>query len=224
LKCSVIIPVLDDDQVLLDLLDDLQVIRQLGHELLVADGGGQRNISQTVLSRTDHYLFCETGRAQQMNHAAQTASGDILWFLHADTKLDAIKCLSAILQKLANSTGWGRFNVVLSGQKMSFRIIEWLMNRRSCLTGIATGDQGIFVSRSLFEQINGYAQIPLMEDINLSKRLKSLCKPVCLSLKIKTSSRRWEQQGIFKTVLLMWWLRLAYFGGVSPVKLAKLYR
>ncbi len=159
-----------------------------------------------------------------MNQGAAVATGDVLWFLHADTIAPAT-AYTPLLNCLADGTRvWGRFNVRLSGHQAIFRLIEMMMNLRSCITGIATGDQGIFVLRHTFEQLGGFTQIPLMEDIVLSKKLKRLSRPACIKRKIVTSSRRWEEHGIFATILLMWRLRLAFFFGVSPEKLAARYQ
>ncbi|MEI2783937.1 MAG: TIGR04283 family arsenosugar biosynthesis glycosyltransferase [Candidatus Competibacter sp.] len=158
-----------------------------------------------------------------MNAGARQANGDILWFLHADS-LPPPDALSLIRAALAGrERGWGRFDVRLSGRRPSLRMVEFSMNLRSRLTGIATGDQGIFVRRDLFERIGGYPPIALMEDIALSRTLKRYGRPVCLRQRVLTSSRRWERDGIARTVLLMWRLRLAYFLGADPDRLARIY-
>jgi len=159
----------------------------------------------------------------QMNAGAQAARGDILWFLHGDSlpPPDAAAPIRAALAK--PNRHWGRFDVRLSGNRLMLRIVETLMNHRSRLTGIATGDQGLFARRHAFAQVGGYPAIPLMEDIALSRALKRLSRPVCLRRRLLTSSRRWEQRGIWKTIFLMWRLRLAYFLGADPAKLARLY-
>ncbi len=158
-----------------------------------------------------------------MNAGAAAATGDILLFLHADTRLpvDATKVIVSALRE--DGCNWGRFNVRLSGGHWLFRVIEKLMNLRSCLTGIATGDQGIFVSKRVFQSIGGYADIPLMEDVDISRRLGRLGRPACPRTPVVTSSRRWETHGILHTVFLMWWLRLAYAFGVDPKRLARMY-
>jgi rSAM/selenodomain-associated transferase 2 len=158
-----------------------------------------------------------------MNQGADAATGEVLWFLHADTIVPATAYIP-LLDSLSDGTRvWGRFNVRLSGRHTLFRIIEGMMNLRSCITGIATGDQGIFLLRHTFEELGGFEQIPLMEDISLCKKLKRLSRPACINQRIVTSSRRWEEHGIFATILLMWRLRLAYFFGVSPASLATRY-
>ncbi|MEX2353478.1 MAG: TIGR04283 family arsenosugar biosynthesis glycosyltransferase, partial [Gammaproteobacteria bacterium] len=164
------------------------------------------------------------GRARQMNVGATAARGDVLVFLHADTRLP-VNADRIISQALAGKhKGWGRFDVYIEGQSCMLRIVAWLMNLRSRLSGIATGDQTIFVKRSLFEQVGGFPDQPLMEDIEISRRLKRFCRPVCLKDKVTTSGRRWESRGIWRTILLMWKLRLAYWLGIPPERLARAYQ
>jgi rSAM/selenodomain-associated transferase 2 len=159
-----------------------------------------------------------------MNAGANAARGDVLWFLHADT-LVSPAALAALPGALAQSGGdWGRFDVQLTGSHPLLRLVEWSMNLRSRWTAIATGDQGIFVRRGLFEQVGGFADIPLMEDIALSRRLKRHSPPLRLRARLYTSSRRWERNGIVRTIVLMWRLRFAYWRGVPPQRLAERYR
>jgi rSAM/selenodomain-associated transferase 2 len=159
-----------------------------------------------------------------MNAGAEKASGDVFWFLHADSIIyeNAINNIQFYLNE--KNKDWGRFNVKLSGSHFMFRVIEKMINLRSCLSSIATGDQGIFVKRTIFEQVGGYPAQPLMEDIELSKKLKKISPSACVKHAIITSSRRWEQKGILTTVLLMWRLRFLYWLGVSADKLASQYR
>ncbi len=158
-----------------------------------------------------------------MTAGARQAGGEILWFLHADS-LPPPDAACLIRAALADpDRHWGRFDVRLSGRQPLLRAVETLMNRRSRLTGIATGDQGIFVRRALFERIGGYPPVALMEDIALSRLLKRHGWPVCLRQRLQTSSRRWERNGISRTILLMWRLRLAYFFGADPARLARIY-
>jgi rSAM/selenodomain-associated transferase 2 len=151
------------------------------------------------------------------------ARGEVLLFLHVDTRLP--NTADALILDGLSRTGrlWGRFDVTIAGRHPLLPIVAGLMNRRSRLTGIATGDQGIFVRRASFESIGGYAEIPLMEDIALCRQLRRLSRPLCLRPPVSTSGRRWEQQGLLRTVLLMWRLRLAYFAGADPARLARLY-
>jgi len=220
---SIIIPTLNEAKTITTTLESLQTLRKSGHEVIVVDGGSTDNTKNLAKSLVDVVLSTEAGRAHQMNVGAQVANGDILLFLHADTQLP-VQAASLIFNGL-QKTGqqWGRFNVRLSGNSPFLRIIESLMNIRSRLTGIATGDQAIFVKQNSFQKIQGFPEIPLMEDIALSRCLKSISPPLCLREKVITSSRRWTQRGILRTVLLMWSLRLAYFFGVSPQRLKQWY-
>ncbi len=223
-RLSIVMPVLNEADLLPAALAALQPLRGRGHELIVVDGGSSDETREIVAGYADLVITSERGRALQMNRGAERAQGDVLWFLHADTLASTVAA-EAILSLCENDSEavWGRFDVQLSGERLMFRLIEWLMNRRSRWSGIATGDQGIFVRRSIFEKLGGYAEIPLMEDIELCKRLKRIRRPVCCSRRLITSSRRWERRGILATVLLMWYLRLAYFIGVSPERLAARY-
>lgn len=223
MKLSIIIPVLNENNYLLATLKSLADLKKNKHEIIIVDGGSQDNIFEISKSYTDAIFISEKGRAHQMNTGAKQASGDVLWFLHADSLIPNHADEFIINALQTTRSVWGRFNIQLSGIHWVFRIIEKLINSRSLLTGIATGDQGIFVLRTEFEKINGYANISLMEDIHLSKRLKKISRPACLKENIITSSRRWESNGIIKTVILMWCLRFAYFIGTPTNKLAKLY-
>lgn len=222
MKLSIIIPVYNEVEHIVSSLRQLQNYRLQGHEVIVVDGGSQDNTFDCAVGLVDKLLVSKPGRAMQMNIGAEQASGDVLVFLHADTKLPE-KANSLIANALDQGYQWGRFNVQLSGKHFLFRIIEAMMNWRSCVTGIATGDQVIFVRRAVFGQAGTYPEIKLMEDIELSKRLKRFGKPVCIKQRVTTSSRKWEKNGIVKTVLLMWQLRLLYFFGVSADKLFSLY-
>lgn len=224
MKISVIIPTLNEEQHIAQTLQSLQGLRQQGHEVIVVDASSE----DQTLARIDGLYDClipgQRGRARQMDEGVRQASGSILWFLHADTQVP-VAAIDLMTQIAATSEiVWGRFDVRLSGTHPLLRIVEALINLRSRLSGIATGDQGIFVSRVLYDQIGGYPQIPLMEDIALSKRLKQECKPLCLHQRLLTSSRRWEQYGILRTIGLMWSLRLAYALGISPDVLVRYYR
>ena len=220
---SIIMPVLDEAPVLRAALRALQGLRQAGHELIVADGGSRDESLAIAAGLADRVIRCERGRARQMNAGAAAARGDILLFLHADTLLPrgADRIISEGLRPPRHC--WGRFDVRLAGTARALRLVETLMNLRSRLTGIATGDQAIFVNRAVFEDIGGFPPIELMEDIALSKRLKRRSPPLCLRQRVVTSSRRWEENGIFPTIMLMWRLRLAYFLGADPARLAIRY-
>ena len=219
---SIIIPTLNEEDVIQTLLQQLQTYRQQGHEVIVVDGGSHDNTRSVADSLSDKVISSEAGRALQMNNGATQSRHEALWFLHADTLIPETAIEQ--IQQALNKSGWGRFNVKLSGSHILFRIIETMMNVRSCVSGIATGDQGIFVKRKIFGQVNEYSNIPLMEDVDLSRKLKKLSKPVCLKYTLMTSSRRWEKNGISSTILLMWKLRFLYWVGVSPEHLARQYR
>ena len=217
------LPILNEEAQVAACLGALQPLRGQNSELIVADGGSRDRSVALAEPLADRVVVGPRGRAAQMNAGARQANGDILWFLHADS-LPPPDALSLIRAALAGrERGWGRFDVRLSGRRPSLRMVEFSMNLRSRLTGIATGDQGIFVRRDLFERIGGYPPIALMEDIALSRALKRYGRPVCLRQRVLTSSRRWERDGIARTVLLMWRLRLAYFLGADPDRLARSY-
>jgi rSAM/selenodomain-associated transferase 2 len=222
-KISLIIPILNEAEIIAQSLSALQPLRSHGHEVVVVDGGSS-DASQT-LSRplADRVILGPLSRSLQMNAGARVASGEILLFLHADTSLPEGADFFLISRMKQYGRVWGHFDVRLSGNHPLFRVIENLMNWRSRFFGIATGDQGIFVGREIFLAIGGFPEIALMEDIALSRILKKVGPPLCLSQRVVTSSRRWEKNGILRTVLLMWRLRLAYFLGAEPQDLARRY-
>lgn len=224
MKLSIVIPVYNEADNIVTSLQRLQACRQQGHEVIVVDGGSQDGTLSLAQGMADQIFSSEPGRAKQMNAGARQATGELLIFLHADTQLPD-NAPALMLEALNSKTHWGRFNVTLSGSHFLFRIIENMMNWRSCLTGIATGDQVIFVKRKIFEQAGAYPSIKLMEDIALSKQLKFFSKPACIKTRVITSSRRWQEKGLLRTMVLMWQLRFLYFIGVSPDKLVlKYYR
>ena len=223
-RVSVIIPCLDEAGVIEDLLRTLQAQRLRGHELILVDGGSTDDTLVRAQPLVDGLLHCSPGRARQLNAGAKAASGDIFWFLHADSSIPQ-EAIDLILFALGPGRhAWGRFDIALSGQQRLLRLVEFMMNWRSRLTGIATGDQGIFVHRQTFETVGGFPEIPLMEDIEISRRLKRLAAPCALRQRLATSSRRWERQGIIRTIWLMWRLRFAYALGADPAGLARKYR
>lgn len=223
MKVSIIIPVLNEAEHIAETLTRLAPCRNQGHELIVVDGGSSDETVTVAQSHADKVLCSGRGRAWQMNHGIAVAQGDILLFLHADTQM-AHQVLTRAINAIEDGYFWGRFNVRLSGKHLMFRIIERMMNLRSRLTGVATGDQAIFVSSECIDIIGDYPQIALMEDVLFSKRLRNLGWPACISQPVITSSRRWEEHGILRTVLLMWRLRLLFVLGVSVDKLAQQYR
>ncbi len=222
-RISVVVPTMNEATDILTVLSALTGLRLRGHEIVVVDGGSVDGTPSLAAPLADRVIASAAGRASQMNAGAAAARGDVLWFLHADTvpAADADRTLLAALAK--PGCDWGRFNVRLSGCARMLRIVETLMNLRSCLTGIATGDQGIFVRRALFETVGGFPELPLMEDIALSRQLKCHGRPACVRTKLIVSSRRWEQNGTLRTIALMWWLRLAYYCGFDPQRLATWY-
>src|SRR5262245_60113880 len=220
---SVVIPTLDEAAGIRATLEHLQPLRGRGHEIIVVDGGSADETLEIAAPLADLALAAPRGRASQMNAGAAVARGDVLLFLHADTRLppDAAELILDTLA--ARDREWGRFDVMIEGGHPLLAIVAWLMNARSRLTGIATGDQAIFVRRAAFQAIGGFAPIVLMEDVALSRRLKRRSPPICLRVPVVTSGRRWESNGVLRTILLMWWLRLRYFLGASPERLARSY-
>ncbi len=221
-KFSIIIPTLNEAASIQGCLLALQPLRDHA-EIIVIDGGSSDNTIELAQPYADKILSSEQGRARQMNHGAKNATGDIVLFLHADTELPK-QALSLIAQQLTPQKVWGRFDIQLRGESVMFTIIAFMMNWRSRLTGIATGDQVLFVSQTAFIAVGGFPEISLMEDIALSRALKKISPPVCLMAKVKSSARRWQHYGIYKMILLMWSLRLRYWLGQDPHYLAELYR
>jgi len=219
---SIIVPVLDEAAAIGG-LKALAPLRARGAEVIVVDGGSRDDTVARAGEGADRVLAAPRGRASQMNAGAAEATGDILLFLHADT------CLPPLADDLirdALATGhrvWGRFDVHIEGGPWLLVIVAAFMNRRSRLTGVATGDQAIFVTRKAFAAVSGYPDLPLMEDIALTRRLKRLSRPACLKAAVTTSGRRWERNGVLRTILTMWRLRLAFYLGADPRVLARAY-
>lgn len=218
---SIIVPVLNEIELLPELIAHLQCWQQKGCEVLLVDGGSEDGSADTVAATGFEVIHSSPGRAVQMNVGAQAASGSVLIFLHADTRLPE-GSLDMIFNALQKSY-WGRFDVYISGEPLMLRVVAFFMNVRSQLTGIATGDQAIFITRELFNDIAGFPEQPLMEDIELSRRALKIGRPACLSAKVTTSGRRWIQRGIWRTIWLMYKLRWAYWRGVPVQELAKRY-
>jgi rSAM/selenodomain-associated transferase 2 len=221
-RLSVIVPTLNEAGTITATLLALQPWRGDRCELIVVDGGSVDATVARAVPLADRVIASAPGRARQMNAGAAAAGGQALWFLHADTRAPpaAVPALRAAL----NEAGWGHFDVRLSGGHPLLRVIERAMNLRSRWSGIATGDQGLFVRRDWFERVGGFPDIELMEDVTLSRRLRRRGRPACLEVALETSSRRWERDGILRTLLLMWWLRLAFACGADPAALARHYR
>ena len=223
MKISIIIPVLNEVALITQVLPTLQPLRAAGHELILVDGGSSDGTIALSEPLADQIIRCSKGRSRQMNAGAKIARGDILLFLHSDSLLPKGADQLIIREMEKGEINWGRFDVRLSGRHFLFRIVELLMNLRSRITGIATGDQAIFIQRKLFESVGGFPNIDLMEDIALSRLLKRYGSPLCLWQRVVTSSRRWQRNGILQTILLMWFLRLAYFYKADPKRLARFY-
>jgi rSAM/selenodomain-associated transferase 2 len=221
---SIVVPTLNEAERIVACLQRLRTLRRAGAELIVADGGSTD--TTVVLARpwADRVVVGPRGRAKQMNLGASAATGDVLLFLHADTSLPA-DARSALDAALADAqVSWGRFDVQIDGASPLLKLVASLMNARSRWSGIATGDQAIFVRRDVFERAGGFPDQPLMEDIELSKRLRKLSPPACLRQRVTTSGRRWEQHGVLRTIVLMWLLRALYWIGLPAERLARLYR
>ncbi len=217
------VPALDEAGTLECTLGALVPLRGAGHEVIVVDGGSADGTPERAVPLADRVLTAPRGRALQMNAGAHAAAGDVLLFLHADTRLPE-DAAYRVDEALEQHRSWGRFDVRLSGPAWPLRVVERAMNLRSCLTGVATGDQAIFVRRDVFEAVGGFPRIPLMEDVALSRLLKRQAgRPACVRSPVVTSSRRWERDGVLRTILLMWRLRLAYFLGADPACLAARY-
>ena len=222
-RLSVIVPVLEEVAGIAATLAALAPLRAIGHELIVVDGGSRDGTPALCQGHADAVLAGPRGRARQMNAGAAQARGEVLLFLHADTLLPSAAD-ALLLQAIDAGADWGRFDVRIVGRSRWLPLVAALMNRRSRWTGIATGDQAIFVRRALFEHLGGYAEQPLMEDIELSRRLRAHSRPACLHERVKTSGRRWDERGAWRTIVLMWRLRWRYWRGAAPETLARLYR
>jgi len=218
-RLSIVVPALNEAGGITECLRALAPLRRRGHEVIVVDGGSEDGTPALAAGLCDRLIAAARGRALQMNAGAHEASGEALVFLHADTRLPA-RAEELIFKALIDSA-WGRFDVSIEGRHPLLPLIAWAMNLRSRLTGIATGDQAIFVRREAFP---GFPEIALMEDVAFSKAMKRRARPACLRSRVATSGRRWEARGVLRTVVLMWRLRLMYFLGASPDALARRYR
>lgn len=223
MRISIVVPVVNEAASIASCLEPLQPAREHGHEVIVVDGGSTDGTPSLAAPLADRVLESRRGRALQMNTGARAASGDVLWFLHADTRASAAAVTAVVEACRGGRRTWGRFDVRLDAPGPAFRIIETTMNLRSRWTGIATGDQGIFVARRLFDSVGGYTELPLMEDIALSRALRDRTPPICLRQRLHASARRWLDNGVWRTVWLMWQLRLAFFLGADPADLHRRY-
>ena len=220
---SIVIPTLNEAAGIEATLKALQPLRARGVEVVLADGGSGDTTVAVARPWVDTVVDAPRGRALQMNAGAARSRADALMFLHADTRLPPLGDVLA-LQSLAEGACWGRFDVRIEGRPRMLRVVAALMNLRSRLSGIATGDQAIFVTRAAFERVGGFPAQPLMEDIEISSQLKRLGRPACLRARVCTSGRRWEQRGVWRTIVLMWRLRWRYWRGEPAARLAEAYR
>ena len=223
MRLSIVIPALNEADHIIAMLAPLQAMRARGVEVILVDGGSTDTTRQLAASLVDRVIDSERGRAKQMNAGANAARGEALLFLHADSTVppDADQLILRSLQ--STSRAWGRFDVSITGQHFFLPVVAWCMNLRSRLTGIATGDQGLFMTADAFTAADRFANIPLMEDVAMCAVLKKISPPLCLKQKITTSGRRWEKHGVWRTIFLMWRIRLAYFLGADPVALHRAY-
>ncbi len=219
---SVVMPALNEAPHVRGALGALQPARHHGAEVLLVDGGSRDATRCQALDLCDRVLRSPPGRARQMQCGAEHARGEVLWFVHADTvvPVDAWRHIAAAV---AGGAGWGRFDVRLDSDLLALRVVERLMNLRSRLTRICTGDQAVFVTRSAFDAVGGMPMQPLMEDVELSARLKAHAPMAAIGVPVRTSARRWQRDGVCRTVLLMWALRLGYWLGVRPERLHAWY-
>jgi rSAM/selenodomain-associated transferase 2 len=220
-RLTIVLPVLNEAAIIVGALKALTPLRARGAEIIVVDGGSRDSTPRLAEPFADRVVNGPRGRGATMNAGAALGIGDTLLFLHADTTLpeDADRLIEGALSHRA----WGRFDLRIAGRHPFLAVVARMINLRSRITGVATGDQAIFVRREAFVAASGFPDLPLMEDIALSRRLKRLCRPFCITTPVITSGRRWEQNGVWRTILLMWRLRLAYYLGVEPALLARRY-
>ena len=221
---GVVVPMLNEAAGLPALLPQLQALQREGAAVLVVDGGSRDNSCEMVQAASLPLLRSARGRARQMNAGAAAVQGDVLLFLHADSQLPPGTVASITDGLRLSGRAWGRFDVRIIGRPRMLRVVASLMNWRSRLTGVATGDQGLFMTRTAFAAVGGFPEQPLMEDIDISIRLRRLSPPLCLRGPLLTSGRRWETRGVWRTIWLMWRLRLDHWRGVPVEQLAERYR
>jgi rSAM/selenodomain-associated transferase 2 len=220
-RLTIVLPVLNEAAIIVGALTALAPLRRRGAEVIVVDGGSHDGTPQLAAPLADRVVAAPRGRGTSLNAGAAPATGDALVFLHADTALpdNADVLIAAAVARHA----WGRFDLRIAGRHPLLAVIARMINWRTRLTGIASGDQAIFVRRDAFLAVGGCPDVPLMEDIAISRRLKRLCRPFGISTPVVTSGRRWERHGVIRTVVLMWRLRLAFYLGVEPALLAESY-
>jgi rSAM/selenodomain-associated transferase 2 len=223
-RLTIVMPTLNEAPRIAASLQALTPLRRRGVEVIVVDGGSSDATVALAAPLADRVLQAPRGRARQMNAGAVQACAETLLFLHADTRLPD-GALHAIETALVDPrTHWGRFDVQIEGKPALLKAVAWLMNQRSRGSGIATGDQAIFVRRSAFSRVGGFPDQPLMEDVELSLRLRKWSAPACLREQVTTSGRRWERDGAWRTIALMWRLRWLYWTGTPPERLAERYK
>ena len=221
ISLSIIIPVRNEASHLPSLLNALQKRKSDNTEVIVVDGCSEDDTLNVICQKKNRILRSEPGRAQQMNTGARHAKGKYLWFLHADSKVDFD--FESIIESGLKNKKWGWFNIRLSNTKIIFRVIESMMNYRSKITSVATGDQGIFIHKNIFIEQGLFPSIALMEDVKFSKKIRSSESPFISDTPLETSARRWEENGPIRTIFKMWTLRLLFFLGASPNWLDKQY-
>lgn len=219
---SIVVPILDEAGTLPRLAAHLTPLRGAGAEVIVVDGGSRDGSPGLARAAADQLVSAPRGRARQMNAGARAATADILLFLHADTRLPG-NALDRVRGAVAGGAHWGFFGLAVSGRHPLLPVIGLLATARSRMTGIATGDQGLFVTRDLFRSVGGFPDIPLMEDLALCDRLRRHVRPARLAGRATTSGRRWQRRGVARTIVLMWRLRLLYRLGVAPQRLVGRY-
>ena len=219
---SIIIPVLNEADGIVRLLEPLQDFRAQGAEIIIIDGGSTADTVNLASQLADSVRLAPRCRGIQMNAGAAMAQGRVFLFLHADTHLPSA-ALNLIEQAVHDGDVWGRFDVRIEGSSRGLGMVGFMMNWRSRLSGIATGDQAIFVTREAFCCVGGFPDIPLMEDLVFSRAMRTIARPACLREKVTTSGRRWEANGLIRTILAMWWLRLRFYLGGNPNGLAQEY-
>ena len=224
-RLTIVIPVLNEAAIIVAALAALAPLQARGAEVIVVDGGSSDGTIALARPLADRVIAGSRNRGAALNAGAELGSGDVLLFLHADTTLpdDADRLMVGAVLTRTPDRCWGRFDLRIAGRHPLLALVARMINWRSRLTGIATGDQAMFVTRDAFWAAGGFPDLPLMEDIALSRKLKRLCRPFCIATPAVTSGRRWDYHGVFRTILLMWRLRLAYYLGAEPDRLALAY-
>lgn len=226
---SIVVPALDEAAIIAATLQTLAPLRARGAEIIVVDGGSSDGTAALARPFADRVIAGPRNRGAAMNAGAALCTGDVLLFLHADTTLpdraDHLIAAALALRPSDRPGGrvWGRFDLRIAGRHPLLALVALMISWRSRLTGIATGDQAIFLTRKAFWSVGGFPDLPLMEDIALSRKLKCLSRPSCIAAPAVTSGRRWDYHGLWHTIALMWRLRLAYYLGVEPARLALAY-